>query len=249
MMSPFIDALLGADRPVIMELKARTASGEDLFGGRSPAELVAQYEAAGARCLSVVTGRWFGGTAELMREVAALTHLPVLQKDFFTNAAQLGVARDLGASAVLLTASLLPQAALTKLVDTGLSLGLTPFVEVVSAAEIAAVPRGDECVVAVNNKDIRDRERGAADIERSMHLLPAVLQSGSPCPVSASGIERADVAARLLDAGYAGLLIATGLLRADGLDEWFAEVDRARGPRPQGPDPRSIEREVSACSA
>lgn len=249
MTPPFIDALLCADRPVIMELKARTSSGADLFRGRSPAELVAQYEAAGAPCLSVVTGRWFGGTADLLREVTELTCLPVLQKDFLTNTRQLHAARDLGASAVLLTVALLPAAALTKLVDVSLSLGLTPFVEVVSAAEIAAVPRGDECVVAVNNKDISDRERGAAHIERSIQLLSAVLQTGTRCPVSASGIDRADAAAGILDAGYAGLLIGTGLLRAGRLDEWFDDVDRARCPRQQDPGRRANERTGSPCSA
>src|SRR5688500_15191766 len=104
-MSPFIDALLGARIPVIMELKQRSADGEDLFQGRSTRELVAGYEAAGAPCLSVVTGRWFGGTTDLLREVVAHTNLPVLQKDFLTNTGQLRAANDLGASAVLLTAS------------------------------------------------------------------------------------------------------------------------------------------------
>jgi indole-3-glycerol phosphate synthase len=229
-MSPFIKALGRARRPVIMELKPRAADGEDLFGGRSPAELVALYESAGAPCLSVVTGRWFGGTSELLREVAACTRLPILQKDFLTNVGQLRTARELGASAVLLTAGLLPRTALAKLVDTALSLGLTPFVEVTSEAEVADLPAADEYVVAVNNKDIRDRERGEADIGRSLALLPAVRRTGSPCPVSASGIERADDAARLLDAGFSGLLIGTGVLRADRLDDWCRAVDGQRAP-------------------
>lgn len=227
-MSAFIDALVRARRPVIMELKPRAASGEDLFQGRSPGELVELYETAGAPCLSVVTGHWFGGTTDLLRDVTARTRLPVLQKDFLTNAGQLRAARDLGASAVLLTAALLPRAALAKLVDTSLSLGLTPFVEVTSEAEIAVLPPGDECVVAVNNKDIRDRERGSADIERSLRLLPAVQRTGSRCPVSASGIDRSDVAARLLDAGFAGLLVGTGLLRADRLEAWCRALDDHR---------------------
>jgi indole-3-glycerol phosphate synthase len=228
-MSAFVDALARAPHPVIMELKPRSANGEDLFAGRSPAELVANYEAAGAPCLSVVTGHWFGGTTDLLRDVVACTDLPVLQKDFLTNARQLRTARDLGASAVLLTAALLPRATLASLVDTCLALGLTPFVEVTSEAEVAALPACDECVVAVNNKDIRDRERGKPDIGRSLRLLPAVRGTGTPCPVSASGIDGPDVAARLLDAGFAGLLVGTGLLRSDGLDAWCRALDDHRG--------------------
>ena len=68
-------------------------------------------------------------------------------------------------------------------------------------------------MVAVNNKDIRRRERGEARIERSLELLPAVRRSGAECAVSAGGIADERVAARLLDAGYDALLIGTALLR------------------------------------
>ncbi|MGP3691432.1 indole-3-glycerol-phosphate synthase [Streptomyces sp. IBSNAI002] len=224
----FIDALLGADRPVVMELKPRSADGEDLFRDRSPAEIVARYEAAGAPCLSVVTGRWFGGDAGLLAEVTGLTELPVLQKDFITNPGQLRAAVELGASAVLLTAALLPKAALARLAEGALALGLTPFIEVASPAEVEALPPCEGCVVAVNNKDIRVRERGDADIDRSRRLLPAVRRTGSACPVSASGIDDPQVAAGLLTAGYAGLLVGTHLLRANRLESWCEELDGLR---------------------
>lgn len=228
MIRGFAAALLGAATPVIMEVKLRDANGTSLVGDRSLAGIVAGYEAAGAPCLSVVTGRWFGGTQDLLREVTGLTDLPVLQKDFITKESQLVHARESGASAVLLTAQLLPTSALHHLIESCLQLGLTPFVEVVSEAEADAVVRGEDCVVAVNNKDIRHRERGLADISRSMALLPAVLRSGTRCPVSASGIDHPETAARLVNAGFAGLLIGTGLLRAGSLHTWLAKFERRR---------------------
>lgn len=229
MTSAFIDALLGAERPVIAELKPRSARGDDLFRGRTPAELVAMYETAGAPCLSVVTGRWFGGTAGLLDEVIACTRLPVLQKDFITNAGQLCAAREHGASAVLLTVTLLPGPALAMLVDASLSIELTPFIEVTSEDEVGAVPCADRCVIAVNNKDIVDRERGAVTVGRSLALLPALQRRGTPCPVSASGIDRPDVAAELIGAGFAGLLVGTGLLRgARDARGWLDEFGEHR---------------------
>ncbi|MEU2563287.1 indole-3-glycerol-phosphate synthase [Streptomyces longispororuber] len=225
MAPPFIDTLLGSHRPVIMELKPRSAEGEDLFRGRSPTEIVALYEAVGAPCLSVVTGRWFGGHLGLLAEVAARTEVPVLQKDFITGPDQIRAARDLGASAVLLTAALLPRVALARLAEHALALGLTPFIEVADPSEVDALPSCEGCVVAVNNKDIRTRERGDADLDRSHRLLPAVRRTGSPCPVSAGGIDDPLVAARLLTAGYAGLLVGTRLLRDDRLESWCAELD------------------------
>ena len=232
----FVDALLSAPTPVITEVKLTDGTGTDLLGARTVREVVDAYHDAGARCISVVTGRWFGGSIQLLREVAARTDAPLLQKDFLTRESQLRQARELGASAVLLTAKLLPAAVLGRLIEHALRIGLTPFVEVCDEEEIDAVAHGPDCVVAVNNKDIRDRERDRGDIERSLQLLAAVAGSGTPCPVSASGIHRPEAAAHLVNSGYAGLLIGTALLRSSSPQAWFAEFERHRN---TSPDPET----------
>lgn len=229
--SAFAAALRAAPRPIVMEIKRQAGDGTDLFAGRGVAELVAAYEASGAPCLSVVTGRWFGGSADLLRDVLAHTDRPVLQKDFLIRRSQLARAGRLGVSAVLLTARVLPRAALAELTEDALELGLTPFVEVADEAEAAAVHLGEHCVVAVNNKDITDRERGATTVDRSQRLLSAVAGTGTTCAVSASGISRPDDAAGLLDLGYAGLLVGTGLLTAADPAWWLAEFDSHRAAR------------------
>ncbi|MFD7089865.1 indole-3-glycerol-phosphate synthase [Streptomyces sp. NPDC059896] len=228
MTARFLEALLTAGRPLVMEIKRRDAHGYDLLGGRTPAAIVESYEGAGAPCISVVTGRWFGGTTDLLRDVAALTDLPLLQKDFITRKDQLSTARDLGASAVLLTAALLPRSSTRTLITASLALGLTPFVEVTEEAELDGLPHAEECVVAVNNKDIKAKERDRGDLDRSLALLPAVRASGTRCPVSASAIDGPLAAAKLLDAGYAGLLVGTSLLRTDSAAGWVDRLDRAR---------------------
>ncbi|MCE7081110.1 indole-3-glycerol-phosphate synthase [Streptomyces sp. ST2-7A] len=226
MTSPFTDALLNARLPVVMEIKPTDGHGAGLLAGRTVAELVAAYARAGAPCLSVVTGSWFGGDERLLAEAAATTRLPLLRKDFITRRSQLLRSRELGASAVLLTAGLLPRESLHRLTEECLRLGLTPFVEVTDEAEAERVPFGDRAVVAVANKDIGTRERGPGDLNRGPALLPAVRATGTPCPVSASGITTPEQGAGLLRAGFAGLLVGTGLLRAGSPEEWAAELDR-----------------------
>lgn len=228
MTSTFVDALRSAPVPVITEVKLTDGSGAELLDSRAVPEVVESYLDAGARCMSVVTGRWFGGSSQLLREVAALTDVPLLQKDFLTRESQLRQAKELGASAVLLTATLLPTAVLGHLIEHALRLELTPFVEICSEEELGMLRHGPDCVVAVNNKDIRGKERDPAHVERSLQLLAAVTDSGSPCPVSASGIQRPEVAAHLLNSGYAGLLVGTALLRASSPRAWFAELVRHR---------------------
>ena len=228
MTAAFVGALLSAPIPVIAEVKLTDGAGVDLLGARTVREVVDAYHVAGARCMSVVTGRWFGGSSQLLREVAARTHVPLLQKDFLTRESQLQQAKELGASAVLLTAKLLPAAVLGHLIEHALRLDLTPFVEVCAEEEIDAVIHGPDCVVAVNNKDISDRERDRGDIDRSLQMLAAVAGSGTACPVSASGIHQPEVAAHLVNAGYTGLLIGTALLRSSSPRAWFVEFERHR---------------------
>lgn len=229
-MSHFVDTLLSAPAPVIMEVKRRSADGEDLFAGRSVPEIVDGYLRLGAPCISVVTGAWFGGDDELLREVAALTDRPILKKDFVTRGSQVAEAKAMGASAVLLTAELLPGRMIGRLVRVCVRHGVTPFVEITAAAQLDGIDDAAPCVVAVNNKDIRERERGSADLERSLALLPAIRAAGAGCAVSASGIATADSAARLLDAGFDGLLVGTGLLAAGDAADWVEMLAQRRGP-------------------
>lgn len=223
-MTRFTEALAAGRPPVIAEIKPRTADGEDLLRGRTATAIAAAYADAGAACLSVVTGRWFGGTVDLLLEVTATSPLPVLRKDFITSDAHIETTADCGAAAVLLTVKLLTATSMRRLVDAAIGHGLTPFVEVTDEAEIAIVPRPTECVIAVNNKDISFRERGPADLRRGADLLAAVRAAGTPYPVSASGIEHPGQAADLLAAGYRGLLVGTGLLRAADPAEWFGAL-------------------------
>lgn len=223
-MSAFIEALRAASPPVIMEVKRRGAGGEDLFAGRPVPAVVAAYHRLGARCLSVVTGSWFGGDDVLLREVAALTDRPILKKDFITGERQVVDAKAMGAAAVLLTAELLPAALTARLAAACLRHEVTPFVEVTSAAQIERLGDARGCVVAVSNKDIRSRERGEPRIDRSLALLPAVRRSGADLAVSASGIAGPDDAARLLEAGFDALLIGTALLAADDAQRWLDAV-------------------------
>ncbi|KGJ81744.1 indole-3-glycerol phosphate synthase [Cryobacterium roopkundense] len=228
--SPFIAAVLRSETPLIMEVKRRSATGADLTGGRSPSELVRLFEAADAPCISVVSGRWFGGDAALVDEVVRTTSRPVLQKDFFMRREQLVAAHRAGVSAVLLTAQLLHRDSLKALVNHALDLGLTPFVEVVTLQEIHDVPRAESCVIAVNNRDIRNKEQGPSNLDRSHDLFGAVRDTGTPLPVSASGIDSAEAAAALLAVGYRGLLVGTALLAGEGLHgRWGSAVTGARG--------------------
>jgi indole-3-glycerol phosphate synthase len=228
MPSGFIDALLAARLPIIMEIKRSDGEGAELMGERTIAEIVEQYVAVCAPCISVVTGRWFGGNDAMLKEVAGLTDLPLLKKDFITREKQIVAAKEMGASAVLLTAKILPAKTFQHLIEIALQHGLTPFVEIVDQDELGSVIHARDCVIAVNNKDINTREREPGDIDVSRALLEATIAAGTPCPVSASAIVDPHIGAELIDAGFKGLLIGTGLLRAESISGWVTDFERHR---------------------
>ena len=228
MASRFIEALLGAHLPVIMEVKRQDGNGVALMGERTVAEIVGEYVAAGAPCISVVTGRWFGGVEQMLIDVAGLTDLPLLQKDFIAREKQVIRAKEIGASAVLLTARILAKSSLQRMIETTLRHELTPFVEIADHEELSSVVHAEQCIVAINNKDIRTQERGAGDLDRSRSLLDAVIESGTPVPASASAITDPEVAAELVNSGFKGLLIGTGLLQADSIQGWIDAFERHR---------------------
>jgi indole-3-glycerol phosphate synthase len=66
MASGFTSALLAGSLPIIMEVKRSDGEGAELMGERTIPEIVDQYVAVGAPCISVVTGRWFGGNDDML---------------------------------------------------------------------------------------------------------------------------------------------------------------------------------------
>ncbi|MEA2301462.1 MAG: indole-3-glycerol phosphate synthase [Solirubrobacteraceae bacterium] len=228
MASRFIDALLASRLPVIMEVKRRDGNGVELLGERTIPEIVSEYTAAGAPCISVVTGRWFGGDEQMLTDVVGLTDLPILKKDFITRETQIVAAKAAGASAILLTARILPKSSFQKLIEIILRHELTPFVEVADHDELDTVVHAEDCIVAINNKDIRHQERDAGDLDLSRSLLEATIATGTPCPVSASAITDPRLAAELVNAGFKGLLIGAGLLQSASVAGWVEEFEGHR---------------------
>jgi len=115
---------------VIPDIKARSPQAGDLLQGRDPVIIAEALAAVGAPVLSVVIEpRYFGGSPELLQRIAQATSLPILCKDFINKREQLQAIVELGASAVLLIASMLEKEQLYKLVEDAMLLGLEPLVE------------------------------------------------------------------------------------------------------------------------
>ena len=165
-------AFAGTEVAVIAEVKRASPSKGALAAIADPAALAADYEAGGARVISVLTERRrFGGSLDDLAAVREAVQVPVLRKDFVVSSYQLWEARAYGADLVLLIVAALEQNALVSLVERAHSIGLVPLVEVHTLAELERASEAGATVLGINARNLATLE-----VDRSVFadLVPHV---------------------------------------------------------------------------
>lgn len=200
---------------IIAEIKVFSPAQGDLLKGRDPVDIAVSYIEGGAACISVVTGQWYGGNLEMLERIAQRVKYPILRKDFIINPKEIEISKKTGASAVLLTKKILEKDHLEELAHYACSIDLVPFIEVATQKEIEEISPPPGSVIAINNRNISIKEVDDSGISKSMNLIRATTGRGKACLyVSASGIENPEQVARLLEAGFGGVLVGSALMRA-----------------------------------
>lgn len=168
-----LGALRGPGVSVIAEVKRSSPSKGALAAIADPAALARDYEAGGAKVISVLTERRrFGGSLDDLAAVRADVGVCVLRKDFIVTSYQLWEARAHGADMALLIVAALRQDALVSLVERAESIGLVPLVEVHTEEEaVRAVDAGAK-VIGVNARDLRTLQVDRGVFARVAPLLP-----------------------------------------------------------------------------
>ncbi len=215
--------------PVIPDIKSRSPQEGDLLCGRDPVKLAQALAAAGAPVLSVVTEpKHFGGTPELLQRIAQATALPVLRKDFINSRAQLQESVELGASAVLLIASMLAKEQLFGLVEDAVRLGLEPLVETHNEAEVMAANELKLPIIGINNRNIVQLELDDGSVGTTERL--AGLVRPGVLVVSESSIANAADVLRAKAAGAHAVLVGTAILRAKDAAAMYCNLSAPRVP-------------------
>src|SRR5262249_15114449 len=169
-----IAALKGQDVAVIAEVKRASPSKGSMAATRDPGALARDYEAGGARIISVLTEpRYFGGSLDDLVAVRECVTVPVLRKDFIVSSYQLWEARAHGADMVLLIVAALEQNALVSLVERAVSIGLVPLVEVHTDAEVVRAVEAGAKVIGVNARDMTTLKVDREVFARLAPLIPA----------------------------------------------------------------------------
>jgi indole-3-glycerol phosphate synthase len=197
---------------IIAEIKRASPSLGEIRKDISPAALAREYELGGAAAISILTEEdHFKGALEDLREVRAVTSLPLLRKDFIVEEWQVYEAAAAGADALLLIVAALDDTMLTQLrVISEDELGIDALVEVHTAEEMRRATSCGAKLIGVNNRNLHNFE---VTLETSVALIklppPGVLL------ISESGLRSPDDLRRLKALGYQGFLIGENLMRAD----------------------------------
>lgn len=174
-----------------------------------PVRIAKSYEEVGADALSVLTDEEFfqGSTRNLLLARKA-TSLPVLRKDFTTDALHIFEARAMGADAVLLIVAALSDEELAVFLALAEELGMDVLVEVHSLIEAERALAAGASIVGVNNRDLASF---ATNLEASEQIIPKIR---ARCfPVSESALSSPDDVDRVQRAGARAVLIGSAFCR------------------------------------
>jgi len=195
---------------IIAEVKKASPSKGLLCPNFDPVSIAEDYQAGGAKAVSVLTDeRFFQGNLEFIPKIRNEIDLPILRKDFIIDHFQIDEARLWGADAVLLIVAALDDSMLSELMAHTRENGIDPLVEVHNENEMERALAANADFIGVNNRNLEDF---SVSIETTFRIKKA-LPSEVPL-VSESGISTPDDIKRLLDAGIIATLIGEALVKA-----------------------------------
>ena len=194
---------------VIAEIKSKSPTVSDI-PQRNLNHQIKAYEQGGAAAISILTDEYyFNGSFERLVDFTQRTTLPVLCKDFIIDERQIDVAKQAGASIVLLIVNLLTDKTLRRLYDYAKQLNLEVLIEVHSKDELARVHRLHPKLIGINNRDL---ERFVTEVTHTNIILET--KKEDVFYISESGIHTTSDIERLVPSGIHGVLIGEALMKA-----------------------------------
>jgi indole-3-glycerol phosphate synthase len=210
----------GSDIRLIAEVKKASPSKGIIRQDFDPVAIAKVYEESGASCLSVLTEkRYFQGDLGYLGSIRRAVKLPLLRKDFITDAYQVYEARAAGADAVLLIAACLELRQMEDLLGTAKDLGLDVLAEAHTAKELDRTLLAGASIVGINNRDL---SRFTVDLDTTFGLLKDIPHDRTV--VSESGIGTREDVVLLQQAGVDAILVGESLMREQDIGRKVREL-------------------------
>lgn len=209
---------------IIAEVKRASPSKGNINEDVDPIAQAKQYAEAGVSAISVLTDqKFFKGSMSDLLAVSEAVDVPLLCKDFMIDEIQIDVAKQHGASIILLIAAALPEERLKELYEYAHAKGLDVLFEVHNQEEAEMALRIGAKVIGINNRNLKTFE---VDLNTTKQIA-TFLQDQEIILVSESGIKEVEDVKQVQAAGAEAILVGETLMRAENVG---ATIDAFRIP-------------------
>ena len=207
----FKESLLNKEEAIIAEIKKASPSAGIISESFDPIHKENEYQNLGAAALSVLTEEdFFMGSNQNLKDVRAISSLPILRKDFIVDEYQIYESKLIGADCILLIASILSDEEIKNFIATAEDLKLDYLIEVHNLDELQRIEHYEDALIGVNNRNLKTFE---VDINNSIKLKESF--KGNNVFIAESGIKDRKDIDYLKKSGIKVFLIGESLMRGD----------------------------------
>ena len=207
----FKKSLQNKAEAIIAEIKKASPSAGIISDNFDPVLKSKEYESFGASALSILTEEdYFLGNIEYIKDVKAITSLPILRKDFIVDEYQIYESKLIGADCILLIASILNDKELKNFSETAERLKLDYIIEVHNEEELQRAQHFSNAIIGVNNRNLKTFD---VDINNSVELKK--IFEGENIFIAESGIKSKKDIEYLKQHNINVFLIGESLMKGD----------------------------------
>ena len=207
----FKKSLQNKAEAIIAEIKKASPSAGIISDNFDPVLKSKEYESFGASALSILTEEdYFLGNIEHLKDVKAITSLPILRKDFIVDEYQIYESKLIGADCILLIASILNDEELKNFSEIAERLKLDYIIEVHDEEELQRVQHFSNAIIGVNNRNLKTFD---VDINNSVELKK--IFEGENIFIAESGIKSKKDIEYLKQYNINVFLIGESLMKGD----------------------------------
>ena len=206
----FVGALVAnGSSGLIAEYKRASPTAGDINLDATVEEVVQNYQAQGAACLSILTDApYFKGELNFIQRAKAASQLPVLRKDFIIDSIQVYQSKLAGADAILLIAALLTDQQLQVYTGLAHSLHMQVLLEVHDATELQRALLAQPDLIGINSRNLKTMEVNTAVFKDLITQVPTGIKM-----IAESGLTSVEAVAELKTLGFTGALMGTHLMQ------------------------------------
>ena len=207
----FKKSLQNKAEAIIAEIKKASPSAGIISDNFDPVLKSKEYESFGASALSILTEEdYFLGNIEYLKDVKAITSLPILRKDFIVDEYQIYESKLIGADCILLIASILNDEELKNFSEISERLKLDYIIEVHNEEELQRAQHFSNAIIGVNNRNLKTFD---VDINNSVELKK--IFEGENVFIAESGIKSKKDIEYLQQHNINVFLIGESLMKGD----------------------------------